>query len=102
MAPPLPVRRCPVVWELLPGPPDHRLARSAGLLQKLSAPGVVQPSQQARQGQECVWGLPPALPRHAASPSWPMGAQGTHLLAARSGDWSAEQAPARGGVRPYM
>ena len=58
----------------------------------------------ARRGQECVRGLPPALPlRHVAasllaygSPGdTPVGGQEQRLV-------GSEQAPVWGGVRPYM
>lgn len=66
--------------------------------------GRARRASWARRGQECVRGLPPALPlRHVAasllaygSPGdTPVGGQEQRLV-------GSEQAPAWGGVRPYM
>lgn len=49
------------------------------------------------RGRNVCGGPPPApLPRHVTGSLWPMGARGTHLSAARSGDWSAGSRHLRG------
>lgn len=86
--------------ELLPGCPGRRLTRSSAVPAEASCPGFCSTwpaGELGEAGAGMCAGPEPARPlRHSLPPSQPMGARGTHLSAAGSGDWSAWSRHLRG------